>query len=74
MILITLYVASDGHSEFQAKKRKRAEKPISKKGEIWLDLSRYPKRLPRRIKGDGGCLAGYFLAGRAVDERPNATR
>ena len=45
------YVDSDSHSDFRAEKEKEAEKPISKKGEIRLDLSRYPKRLPRKTKG-----------------------
>jgi len=45
------YVDSDSASDFQAEKEKEAEKPVNKKGEILLDLSRYPKKLPRTTEG-----------------------
>lgn len=45
------YVDSDSASEFQAEKEKESEKVIAKKGEILLDLSRYPKKLPKQTKG-----------------------
>ena len=45
------YVDSDSHSDFRAEKEKEAEKPISQKSEIRLDLSWYPKLKPRKTKG-----------------------
>merc|ERR1712173_578870 len=41
----------ESDSNFEAVKEKETERPVSKKGEILLDLSRYPKKLPRKSVG-----------------------
>jgi len=41
---------SDSVSEFEAEKEKEIAKPATKEGEILLDLSRYPRKLPRTTK------------------------
>ena len=41
----------DSDSEFESVKEKETERPVSKKGEILLDLSQYPKKLPRQSAG-----------------------